>query len=89
MWPCALFWSRPACWLDLAPRQLPTGWAGAWKAIDNTFVPVPDVETWRQFYTALAAHDQANFIYSQALKALADQATTEEQATAIHWGMAI
>lgn len=69
--------------------QLPTGWAGAWKALDNTFVPIPDVDTWRQFYTALAAQDQANFLYSQALKALVDQATTEEQVTAIHWGMAV
>ena len=69
--------------------QLPTDWVGAWKAIDNTFVPITDVETWRQFYTALAAHDQANFLYSQELKALVDRAATEEQVTAIHWGMAV
>jgi hypothetical protein len=64
---------------------MPPDWPGAWKAADNTYVPIPDVATWTAFYGAMVAQGTANFAHAQALKALLALATTAEEIDAITW----
>lgn len=68
-------------------NALPANFPGAWKSIDNTYVPIPNVETWRQFVQAMVAQGTVNFARSQALKALVAQATSLAEIEAIHWNM--
>lgn len=64
-------------------QALPPGWPGAWKAVDNDFVPIPDVATWGQFYGAMVATGTANFNHSQALKAQLAAASTLAEVEAV------
>ena len=65
--------------------QLPATFPNAWKAMDNTYVNIPDVATWVQFYQAMVQQGTANFIHAQQLKAQIQQATTIEEVEAISW----
>ena len=62
---------------------LPPGFPGAWKAVDNTYLPIADVEAWKVFYTAMVAQGAANFAHAQELKAQLAAATTPEAIAAI------
>lgn len=64
---------------------LPPGFPGAWKAVDNTYLPIADVEAWKVFYTAMVAQGAANFAHAQELKALLAASTTPETVAAIVW----
>lgn len=64
---------------------LPGGWPGAWKAVDNTYVLIPDIATWTAFYAAMVTQGTANFAYSQQLKATLAAATTIAEVDAITW----
>lgn len=64
---------------------LPPGFPGAWKAVDNTYLPIADVDAWKVFYTAMVAHGAANFAHAQELKAQLAAATTPEAVAAIVW----
>jgi hypothetical protein len=64
-------------------QALPPDWPGAWKAVDNDFVPIPDVATWGQFYGAMVAQGTANFSHSQALKAQLAAASTVAEVEAV------
>lgn len=66
-------------------NAFPAGWPGAWKAEDNSFVPIPDLDTWRQFIAAMAAQGAANFATAQALKAQLDAAQTMAEVDAVAW----
>lgn len=68
---------------------LPPGWPGGWKAVDNTYVVIGDVDAWKAFYSSMFAAGNANFAHAQALKALLTAATTAEQVHAIRWGMEV
>lgn len=48
--------------------NLPPSFPGAWKAEDNSYLPIPDVAAWWAFYSALAAAGTANFVHSENLK---------------------
>lgn len=61
----------------------PPGWPGAWKAIDNTYVVIPDIATWGAFYGAMVAQGTSNFVHAQALKADLAEATTLEEVLAV------
>jgi hypothetical protein len=65
--------------------QLPPGWPGGWKAIDNTYVPIPDVATWVAFYAAMVTKGTQNFAHAQALKIMLSNATTKEEIESITW----
>lgn len=70
--------------------SMPAGWPGAWKAVDNTYVSIPDLTAWRSFYSAMYQQGLANFVHSQALKSYMDNpARTIEEVEAIHWGMSL
>jgi hypothetical protein len=64
---------------------LPPGWGGAWKAIDNTYVPIATVDDWKAFYAAMVSAGTANFNHAQDLKTQLAAATTPEQVAAIVW----
>ena len=63
----------------------PEGWPGGWKTLDNSYVSIPDIDTWALFYTAMVNQGTANFIHAQNLKAQIDAATTPEEVAAITW----
>lgn len=64
---------------------MPSAFPGAWKALDNTWVPVSDVATWTLLIQAMVAQGHANFARAQARKAEIDAATTPEALEAIVW----
>jgi hypothetical protein len=63
----------------------PEGFPGAWKATDNTLIPMADIEAFKAMYAAMTAQGTANFSHSQELKAALAAATTQEEITAIVW----
>ncbi|MCU7372864.1 DUF4376 domain-containing protein [Paucibacter sp. O1-1] len=65
--------------------DFPAGWPGVWKTEDNSYVPIPDIETWKLFYAAMSAQGAANFATSQALKAQLALAESPEQVEAVAW----
>ena len=65
--------------------ELPIDFPGTWKAMDNTYVPIPDVETWDAFMDAMIAKGTSNFMHSETLKAAIAAATTVEEIQAITW----
>ncbi len=56
-----------------------------WKAVDNTYVQIPDKATWINFYLAMVQTGQANFDKAQNLKATLALATTIEEVSQIKW----
>lgn len=68
---------------------LPPGWLGAWKAVDNSYYPIPDVATWNAFYLSIGIAGNANFAKAQALKtqlaAIVNPATAQAELDAIVW----
>lgn len=69
---------------------LPENWPGAWKAVDNTYVAIPDLATWKSFHHAMYLQGLDNFVHSQALKAyLDDPVRTVEEVKSVQWGMTI
>lgn len=65
--------------------EFPQGWAGGWKAADNSYVQIATVDDWKEFYKAMVDTGNANFRYAQQLKARLAVAETHEQVAAIKW----
>lgn len=63
----------------------PDGFPGAWKAIDNSYVMLPDMAAWDALYASMTAQGTANFNHAQALKAQLKDAKTKEEINAIKW----
>ena len=63
----------------------PAGFPNAWKAMDNTYISIPDVATFKAMYAAMTLQGTINFGHSQDLKAALAAATTVEQIDAIVW----
>jgi hypothetical protein len=63
----------------------PVGFPGAWKAMDNSYVMLPDVAAFKAMYASMTLQGTINFGHSQDLKAALAAATTIEQVTAIVW----
>ena len=64
---------------------MPASWKGAWKAIDNTYVLVPDLATWVMFNKAIVQTGSDSFDHAQALKARLAAAQTAAEVAAIVW----
>lgn len=64
---------------------LRSDWPGAWKALDNSYIPIPDVATWGAMMDALETQGLVNFLKAQALKNSIDAAETIEEIQAISW----
>lgn len=63
----------------------PAAFPGAWKAMDNTYVPMPDIDTFKQMYAAMAAQGAINFKRAQDLKSQLATALTPADVDAIVW----
>jgi hypothetical protein len=64
---------------------LPPDFPGAWKAADNSYLPIADVAAWKAFYASMVAQGAANFAHAQQLKAQLAAAETPEAVAAIVW----
>lgn len=63
----------------------PEGFPGVWKAVDNTMLPLADVDAFRAMYASMTAQGAENFNHSQELKAALAEATTPEAIAEIQW----
>lgn len=63
----------------------PEGFPGAWKAVDNTMLPLADVDAFRAMYASMTAQGAENFNHSQELKVQLAAASTPEEIAAIQW----
>lgn len=63
----------------------PDGFPNAWKAIDNTFIPLVDTDAFKAMYAAMTAQGAANFSHAQQLKTALAEAITREDIEAIIW----
>jgi len=83
-WQGKWFQADEAAWKQItavhgwvvARNELPPGFPGQWKAEDNTYASIPDVDAWWSFYGAAIARGAANFAHSEARKAALDACTT-------------
>ena len=66
-------------------NALPPGFSGAWKAVDNSDVPIPTVAVWKLFYAALAVAGIGNFAKAQALKDKLDKAKDPKEVKGTGW----
>lgn len=57
----------------------------AWKATDNTYIELADVDAFKAMYAAMTAQGTANFKHAQELKAQLASSTTAEEIAAIVW----
>lgn len=64
---------------------LPPGFSGAWKAVDNSDVPIPTVAVWKLFYAALVVQGMDNFAKAQAFKDKIGKAVTPQEADGTGW----
>jgi hypothetical protein len=60
-------------------------WPAAWKTLDDSWVPIPDVETWIEFNVAIGDRGTAHFKHAQILKNQLEAATTAAEIEAITW----
>lgn len=65
--------------------SFPVGFPGAWKATDNTYIMLPDVDAFKAMHSSMTLQGTINFGHSQDLKAALAAATTVEQVNAITW----
>lgn len=66
-------------------NALPPSFPGSWKAMDNSYVPIPDVDTFKSMIAAMVVQGSANFTKSQQLKAQLEAATSDVEVEAIQW----
>lgn len=72
--------------------ELPSNFPGAWKATDNTFIPITTAEAFKDMFNAMVAQGAANFIKSETLKGqmaaiVASEELTDEQKIAAIQGI--
>lgn len=58
---------------------------GAWKATDNTYLPMVEIEQFKAMYQSMAAQGTANFNHAQALKLQLALADTADEIVSIEW----
>jgi hypothetical protein len=63
----------------------PAGFPMAWKATDNTFIELADVDAFKDMYASMTAQGTENFNHAQDLKAQLAAASTPEEVAAIEW----
>lgn len=63
----------------------PVGFPNAWKAMDNTYLSLPDIDSFKAMYTSMTLQGTINFGKSQTLKTALTNATTIEEVQALAW----
>lgn len=65
--------------------QFPEGFPNAWKAVDNTYIPLPSIDAFKDMYAAMTRQGTINFARSQQLKALVAAAADVSEVNAVTW----
>jgi hypothetical protein len=65
--------------------EMPPEWVGVWKTMADTFIDLPNVESWKPFYTAFVMKGVTNYLAAQGLKARLAVATTAAEIASITW----
>lgn len=63
----------------------PVGFPNAWKAMDNTFLPISTIDAFKELYASMTLQGALNFAKSQDLKAQVETATTISAVQDITW----
>lgn len=63
----------------------PAGFPNAWKAMDNTYIPIPTISAFKDIYASMTLQGTINFTHSQDLKLALKNATTAQEIDAIKW----
>lgn len=63
----------------------PAGFPGAWKAVDNSYIMLPNVDAFKALHASMTAQGTINFGHSQDLKAALAAATDVGAVNAIVW----
>ena len=63
----------------------PAGFPGAWKAVDNSYIMLPNVDAFKAMHASMTAQGTINFGHSQDLKAALAAATDVGAVNAIVW----
>lgn len=66
-------------------NEFPPGFPGAWKTVDNSYLPLPDIATWKSLVQAMAVTGTSNFLKQQALKTDVAQAASMAAIESIQW----
>lgn len=69
----------------LATGDLPAGWPGGWRDVDNQLAPITSTTDWGAFLGSMVAQGMANFAHAQQLKSTLDAATTLAEIDAVVW----
>lgn len=65
--------------------DFPEGFPGAWKCLDNTYIPIQNTQAFKQMYASMTRQGTLNFMKAQQLKAQIDNATDIQALNAIKW----
>lgn len=63
----------------------PAGFPNGWKAVDNTIIPLPTIQSFKDMYASMTLQGTLNFARSQELKQALNLAQTPEAIAAIKW----
>lgn len=63
----------------------PDGFPGAWKATDNTYIILADIDAFKAMYNSMTAQGTLNFNRSQELKTVVNNATKIEDVIRVVW----
>lgn len=63
----------------------PVDFPGGWKTVENSVIPLPNVQAFKDMYAAMTAQGTINFNKSQTLKDALAAATTIDEVQAIVW----
>lgn len=63
----------------------PPDFKGFWKTEDNTYIEIPDIDTFKAMFQEMVKRGSENFNRSEDLKAALAEATTAEDIAAIVW----
>jgi hypothetical protein len=66
-------------------NEMPPAWIGVWKTMADTYIALPDVDSWKPFYTAFVMKGVNNYLVAQALKARLVTAESAADIATIHW----
>lgn len=65
--------------------NFPTGFPNAWKAIDNTYIPITSIDDFKSMFAAMTLQGTVNFARAQTLKQALENANTLDEINSIVW----
>jgi hypothetical protein len=65
--------------------DFPAGFPNAWKTLDNSYIALPTVQSFKDMYSSMTLQGTANFGHAQELKAALAASTTLAALDAVRW----